>query len=135
MKAVLLNKIIKPHANPWRVMVSVAGLALGLAGMLLAVQLHHDFDQLFYEGDKNETDHDYLMISKAVAVSDTFNLIPPAFSEQEIQEIREQAFVMECASIMGSTFRITMAPIGPLKLYTELFLEAVPASMVDDPPM
>lgn len=134
MKRSLLNKIIRPHAKPWRLVVSFAGLGLGLAGLLLAVQLHHDFERLFSTKERSEADHDYLILSKSVAIDDTFKLTPPAFSEEDIARVREQPFVLDLGKITGSAFRVSMAPIGPIQFYTELFLEAVPARMLDEPP-
>ena len=134
MKRRLLNRIIRPHISIWRVLVANAGTALGLAGFLLAVQLHFDFEALFGGDGEAGPASDYLMISKAVTLGNTLTFKSPAFSKKEIAGIRDQPFVTDLGEITGNTFKITAAPAGPLRFYTDLFVESLPTKLLDELP-
>jgi len=133
LKRGLLNKIVRPHVSLWRMVVAHAGIALGLAGLLLAVQLYHDFEEIF-EGGAAGSDSDFLIVSKTVSLGNTLTLKSPTFSEAEIETIGAQPFVQRLGKITGNTFRVAAAPAGPIEFYTQLFLETVPTEMLDEVP-
>lgn len=134
MKRSLLNKIVRPHVSVWRMVVANAGTALGLAGLLLAVQLYFDFGALFEAGGATGSDNDYLIISKRVNLGNTLTLTTPTFSEEEIETIRSQPFVRRLGEIKGSTFGVIAVPSDFLNIYTQFFLESAPADMLDEVP-
>ncbi len=134
MKRGLLNKIVRPHVSVWRMIVANAGTALGLAGLLLAVQLYFDFGVIFEGGGATGSDSDYLIISKTVNFRNTVTFTTPTFSEDEIEMIRSQPFVQRLGEIKGSTFGVIAVPSDFLNIYTQFFLESVPADMLDEVP-
>lgn len=134
MKRGLLNKIVRPHVSVWRMIVANLGTALGLAGLLLAVQLYHDFESIFEGGDATGSDSDYLIISKQVSLGNTLTLTTPTFSEDEIETIRSQPFVRRLGEIKGSSFGVVAVPSDFLNIYTQFFLESVPTDMLDEVP-
>jgi hypothetical protein len=134
MKRRLLNKIVRPHVSRLRVLVANVGIALGLAGLLLAVQLHDDFEAIFHGAGGEEAKNDFLIISKPVGLGNTLTFKSPTFSEEEIERIKAQPFVKRLGAITGNTFKVSTAPAGPLRFYSDLFVETVPKELLDEVP-
>jgi len=127
-----LYKILwKDHSRNhllWAFLGTLAGFVLLLSG----IQFYLSIKSVLTE-NRDLLDPEYIVINKKVDIGQTLGLTTSGFSEQEIEELREQPFTQEVASFISNQFPVSAYTENERfpDFYTELFFEAVPDEYID----
>jgi len=131
-------RILIGRRNLLRLSGAAIGSLLGFFILMVAIQLwsdarwfmHHDEDDLFAPG--------LVVINKKLSVLNTLGMADPAFTPQEMEEIRTQPFVNRAEPFVPCGFKVSvsfnMSGVQIPNLISEFFFEAVPDELVDMPP-
>lgn len=125
----LIWKLLRQHIS----IVQLAGFfvanLVGMSIILCGVQIYNDLKPLV-TGEGSVIANDYIVISKPVASSDTWNHAATRFTEAEIADLRNQPFVENVGEFRSARFDVC-ASMPMINGYTMLFFESVPDSFVD----
>lgn len=111
---------------------SVANL-VGLSIVLIALQFYLDV-RAIQENEDAFLSKDYVVISKRVALFDTF-VGEVSFSDDEITDIEGQTWVNKVGRFSSADFDVSVAVnLGGKGMSTHLFLEAIPDEFIDVKP-
>lgn len=114
----------------------IAGYSLaslvGLAIVICAVKFYCDVKSAFDDSD-SFISKDYIIISKKVSAANTLGMgNSTAFSESEIEDIKNQPWVRDVGEFQSADFNVTAAiDFGGRGMSTQLFFEAVPDEFFD----
>jgi hypothetical protein len=133
MKRALLGKLLRHHINAWQLAGFVLANLCGMAIVLAAVQLYSDAKPMF-EGSDSFMRPGHIVLTKRVNTVGTITGEAPAFSQKEINRLRQQPFVNDMAAYTPAMFAV-FATVGSQRLgvefSTEMFFEAVPDKFLD----
>lgn len=105
----------------------------GMIIVLLSIQFYNDIIPVFTTGD-SFIKKDFLIVSKKVTALGSFVNKSSTFSEDDIDEVKEQPFAKGVGAFTPSQFKV-MAGMGmansPLQMSTDMFFESVPNEYVD----
>lgn len=129
----LVWKLLRRHIS----LPQLAGFFLanlcGMAIVLLSVQFYKDVLPVFTSGD-SFIKKDYIIVSKRVSTLGSFVGKSKTFTEQDIEEIKQQPFAKGVGEFTSSQFKV-WAGMGmentALQMSTAMFFEAVPDEYVD----
>ena len=124
----LLKKNLSIPQLAGYVLAGFVGLSITLAG----IQFYADTRPLYRSND-SFLNPDFLVINKTVSLLSNLSKASTAFSEKEIEDIKQQPFVKKTGFFTSSQFGIrasvSQAAFG--QFYTEMFFEAVPDDFID----
>lgn len=123
----ILNKILWEGKSRWLLLGAILGTFIGLFLLLATLQFYLDVQELL-KGDSNPSDQ-YVQINKRLNLFNTLG-VKSAFSEEEIEGIQSQPFVLKLGKFTSNDFRAG-ASSDMLGFYTELFFETVPKDFLD----
>jgi hypothetical protein len=127
----LLKKIIQTGIGRSRLLMAATGLGVAMFLLLLAIQVHTDFDQLL-TGQQNQNESaDFLVINKKITNEMMGQAGKSVFTQAEMTDIRNQSFTDAFGFITSNQFKVTAAAPGDLHFYTDMFFEAVPDTFID----
>ena len=133
MRRALVGKLLRHHINAWQLAGFVLANLCGMAIVLAAVQLYGDVKPLF-AGNDSFMKPGHIVLTKHVSTVGTLTGTPPAFSQKEINRLKQQPFVNDMAAYTPAMFAV-FATVGSQKLgvefSTEMFFEAVPDEYLD----
>ena len=129
----LVWKLLRRHIS----LPQLAGFFLanlcGMAIVLLSVQFYKDVLPVFTSGD-SFIKKDYIIVSKRVSTLGSFVGKSKTFTEQDVEEIRQQPFAKGVGEFTSSQFKV-WAGMGmentALQMSTAMFFESVPDEYVD----
>ncbi len=128
-----LSVLIRQSRHRFRLFIAALAYFAGLFILLVSTDGYQRFHRYFENAEKNQDS--YLIINKGVQAIQSFgSKYRSGFSEEEIEYIREQAFVLDLGSFSNSTFRISSNLAERLSIYTDLFFESVPDRFLDTIP-
>ncbi|WP_349315579.1 FtsX-like permease family protein [Chitinophaga sp. MM2321] len=127
----LLKKIIQTGVGKSRFLMASVGLGIAMLLILVAIQVHTNFNQLLY-GAKNQNETaDFLVINKKITNATMGQTGKSAFTPEEIAAIQQQPFVQAFGLITSSQYRVVVQAPGDLHFATDMFFESVPDSFID----
>ncbi|MDO4180992.1 MAG: ABC transporter permease [Bacteroidales bacterium] len=129
----LVWKLLRRHIS----LPQLAGFFLanlcGMAIVLLSVQFYKDVLPVFTSGD-SFIKKDYIIVSKRVSTLGSFVGKSKTFTEQDVEEIKQQPFAKGVGEFTSSQFKV-WAGMGmentALQMSTAMFFESVPDEYVD----
>ena len=126
----MLSKLLKQNiSKPQLIGFSAANL-IGLAIILLSVQLFVDINPLFKQKD-TIFKRDFFIISKNITILNTINKVD-GFTGAEIDEIKKQDFVKSAGCFTSSQFEVYGGiSTSGMSIGTDLFFESVPTQFID----
>lgn len=108
-------------------LLAVLGGVIGLVFLTFSIQFSKDLDSLRGQ-DADQSGMHYLTVTKQIGYMNTLGLGSIGFSENELQTAKNQSFIEAVVPVESNQFKVA-GSVGPL--YTELFLQSVPSSMLD----
>jgi len=128
-----LSSLIRQSRHRFRLFIAALAYFTGLFILLISTDAYQRFHSYFENAEKNQ-DY-YLIINKGVNAIQSFgSKYRSGFSEEEIEYIRAQPFVLDLGAFSNSTFRISSNLAERLSIYTDLFFESVPDRFLDTIP-
>jgi hypothetical protein len=127
----LVRKLLKQHVNKTQLAGFFVANWIGLSVILIAVRFYVDISDAFNAKD-TLFKRDFFTVSKKVGVLNSFQ--PVGFSEEEIEEIKEQNFTKEVGEFTPSRFSVTGGVTQHstgMGFNSELFFESVPEQFID----
>lgn len=124
----LIWKLLRKHISVFELAVFFTANLIGMAVILAGVQIYSDFSPMLM-GDKPIVGSDYMVISRPVerVGNDT-----PKISAEEIDELRNEAFVEDLGVFASSKYRVDGGiDFKGRKLSTMMFFESVPNEFID----
>lgn len=137
-----MKKELKPYLriligrrNLLRLSGAAIGSLLGFFILMVAIQLWSDARFFMQNDDDDLFAPGLVVINKKLSVLNTLGMADPAFSDQEIQEIRDQPFVNRAEPFIPCGFKVSvsfaMSGVQIPNLISEFFFESVPDELVD----
>ena len=131
----LLGKVIWKKKGKLEILSAAAGFLIGLVLLLLIIQINHDFNTIFTSKFSDSKQVDYVILSKKIDISHSFNFAEIGFTEFEINNIMGQPFVKSLARIIANNFSVNaVISFGNAAYSTELFFESIPDDYLDEIP-
>lgn len=129
----LVNKLLGRHVNAWQLAGFVLANLCGMAIVLTAIQFFSDLKPLM-TGNDSFMRPGHIVVTKHVNSLNTITGASPAFTDDEIDDLRQQPFVRTLGCYTPALFSV-FATIGggdlPMKFSTDMFFEAVPDEFLD----
>ncbi len=129
----LVWKLLRHHISMPQLLGFFFANLCGMIIVLLSVQFYNDIVPVFNQGD-SFIKKDYFIVSKKVTTLGSLVGKTNSFSEDDIDEIKEQPFTKTIGVFTPSQFKISagmgMANTG-MKMSTDMFFESVPDEFVD----
>lgn len=132
-------KVLRNNIKITQLSASFIGVLCGISLLTGAGIFYFDVKQVFEDREGFWKD-EYIVINKSIHLSDSYYQVTDrmetstTFSEDEIEEIRNQSFVNDVAAFTASTFsvRIFTDRDSPIPgFYSDMFFEAVPDKYID----
>jgi len=125
----MIWKLLRQHISALQLAGFFLANLFGMLIVLLALQFYQDVRPVFSQED-GFINNDYLILSKRIS---TMGLTTTAFSEREINEIREQPFTKSVGTFMASQYKVScsMGIEGVANFGTQMYFESVPDQYVD----
>lgn len=131
----LLGKVIWKKKGKLEILSAAFGFLIGLVLLLLIIQINHDFNTIFTSKFSDSKQVDYVILSKKIDISHSFNFAEIGFTEFEINNIMGQPFVKSLARIIVNNFSVNaVISFGNAAYSTELFFESIPDDYLDEIP-
>ena len=133
----LLTKILWKGQQKWQFAFAGAGFVIGLAMVLVALQIFTDIQSIFTE-KKGEGQFEYLIVTKNVSAFNSLSFISEKFesrfSESELKDLQDQPFILDQTPIVPNEFEVISNLSEKLDFYADLFFESVPNEFLDTIP-
>jgi len=127
----LLKKIIQTGIGKGRLIMAAVGLGIAMILLLIAIQVHTDFDQLLHNQQNANESADFLIINKKITNAMMGQNAKSEFTPAEITDLQKQPFTEAFGFITSNQYKVTAAAPGELHFYTDMFFESVPDSFID----
>lgn len=126
----ILKKIIRTGVGKGRFWMAAIGLGIAMLLILVALQVHQNFNELLH-GEKNENETaDFLVINKKITNDMMGRPEMSTFTPEEIKDLAAQPFVNGFGIVTAADFSVKLE-MDKLGITSELFFEAVPDSFID----
>ena len=135
----MIWKVLKNNIKSGQLAGTFLGIMLGLTILMGALSFYLDVKPIFDDKESFWKD-EYIIINKKIKITDTYNQVKsdttakPLFTEDEIQDLKDQIFIKDVAKFYSCSFMISAHSKNEGALagfYTDMFLEAVPDEYVD----
>lgn len=124
----LIWKLLRKHISIFELAVFFVANLIGMAVILGGIQIYSDLSPML-TGEDSLIGNDYMIISRPV---ERVGSETPKFSETDIEELREQAFVENLGVFAASKFSVEGGiEFKGRKLTTMMFFESVPDEFID----
>jgi len=128
-----VNKLLIGRHRKFSFFGALFGLFIGIFILLIVFQIYLDINKTFIQ-DESLISEDYLVINKKLSVLNSLNIIEKGFSQEEINDIKNQKFVSDIGSFIANEFSVsayTKSKKDIPAFYTDLFFEGVEARFLD----
>lgn len=128
----LIWKLLRQHISVAQFVGFFFANLVGMLIILLGVQFYTD-TQAVYNGEDSFMRPDFIIVNKPVSTVASYLGASSGFSEDEIEDLKEQDFVEELGSFTPSNFEVSASfrAKGMASFSTEMFFESVPDNFVD----
>ncbi len=128
----LLKKIIHSGIGRFRFWMAIIGMGVAVFFILLAVQIHADFNDLLYSKNNENETADFLVINKKVTRENQGDKEKNVFSEADIDDLKSQAFVQTMGKLSTTSFKVSVESYSDaLPFYSDAYFESVPDDFID----
>jgi hypothetical protein len=112
--------------------MAITGMGVAVLFILLAVQIHADFNQLLYgKNNQNET-ADFLVINKKVTPQNQGHKEENVFNDADIADLKSQAFTQSIGKLSTTSFKVSVESYSEaLPFYSDAYFESVPDEFID----
>ncbi|MCF7973035.1 MAG: hypothetical protein K9N55_04415 [Phycisphaerae bacterium] len=131
----ILRHLLACHKGGVSLVLAALGFTLGLLLLFSAIRFSGDVMHLLYPEDR-DADTRFIMINKQVSLKHTLGFGDTAFSKDELDALRQQAFVRDVGPIVTTNFAVAGAAYLGVDggLQSELLCEAVDDRFLDTHP-
>lgn len=129
----MLRKAISGQRGFFQLSLSTIGAALGFFILLAGLQFYFDLTALLQDKSQLSTTN-FFVIHKQTTSMSMFGLKNNGFTNEEIEEIRQQRFIKEIGAIQPGLFKVSAsmnAEKQGIKMNTDMFFEAVDDRFID----
>ena len=129
----LVNKLLWKTQKKTTLYLASIGMFIGLFILFISIQLYFDLIKAS-NNDKDIFHKDYIVINKKISLLNTVKLLDTGFSDEEIDSLKNQAFVEKIGLITPNKFKVGAYTDGNEELpefYAEMFFESVPDEFMD----
>ncbi|MBO4906030.1 MAG: ABC transporter permease [Bacteroidaceae bacterium] len=128
----LIWRLLRQHISIGQLVGFFLANLIGMLIVLLSLQFYNDLVPAFSQEDgflKNT----YIIVSKRVSTVSMFDNNSSVFSNDEIDDIRQQSFTNSIGEFTASKYRIyaSLSLSGAARMGTDMFFESVPDEFVD----
>lgn len=127
----LLNKIFSRRLGLGKFLISALAFLLGLSLVLLALEAYVKVNNYL---SPKKSQSDFIILNKEVAIGHTIFGGKAEFSEEDVNQLKQQPFVEDLGTFGTSQFKAKAYAGGDLGFRTDLFFESVPSQFIDDKP-
>lgn len=123
----LIWKLLRKHISIFELGVFFVANLIGMVVILAGIQLYIDLKPIV-SGENALIGNDYVVISKPVKRLNS----KAVFSPEEIQELKEQSFVLRLGEFTPAQYKIMGSiDINDMGMSTYMFFEAIPDAFMD----
>lgn len=128
----LLYQILWKDHSRTHLLFAFLGTLAGFVLLLAGIQFYIDIKSVLSE-NSDLLDPEYIVINKKVNIGQTLGLAQAGFTEDEIEELAEQAFADQVEPFLSNEFPVSGYTENERfpDFYTELFFEAIPDEFID----
>ncbi len=127
----ILKKIFSARRSPTQVFLASVGLLLGMLLLLFSLQLYIQIQRLL---NPENTNPEYLVLSKKINLGNTLLLSRAEFKESEVEALKSKAFTTDLGKFTANQFEVAAFLSGSISFSSELFFESVPSQFLDFQP-
>lgn len=127
----ILAKIFGARRSLAQVFLASLGLLLGMLLLLFSLQLYLQIQRLL---NPENTNPEYLVLSKKISLSNTLMFSRASFNESEITSLKEKPFTADLGEFTANQFEVAAFLSGSIAFSSELFFESVPSQFLDFQP-
>lgn len=126
----LVSKLLRKNLSSAQIVGFIISNFIGLAIVVAGIQLYEDVSAI-WQNEDSFIKKDYLVVNKKVTSSNTMGE-PSVFSEDELSDIAQQAWVRSVGTFISADYRVTASVnSGQRGLSTYMFFESIPDSFLD----
>ncbi len=126
----ILQKIIRTGVGKSRYWMAIIGLGVAMLLILVALQVHTDFNELLH-GSRNQNERaDYLVVNKLITNDMMGKPELTVFTPEEQKDFEAQPFVEAFGAITAAQFNVKLEA-DQLGFSTLAFFESVPDTFLD----
>lgn len=126
----ILKKIIHTGVGRGRFWMASVGLGIAMLLILVALQVHTNFNELLY-GRRNQNERaDYLVVNKKITNDMMGRPELTAFRPEELKDIASQPFTEDFSVITAAQYNVSLEA-DQLGFSTLAFFESVPDTFID----
>lgn len=127
----LIWKLLRRHLSVAQFVGFFITNLIGIAIVLSAIQVYRDVSELYNQPD-SFMKNDYIIISKKINTLKVLGIGKTEFTPEEIEELREQPFVLNVGTFTPALYRIKASVgVGSIGMSTYMFFESVPDEFID----
>lgn len=124
----LIWKLLRKHISIFELAVFFIANLIGMAVILAGVQIYSDVKPML-TGEKSLIGNEYMIVTRPV---ERVGIGAPTFSTDDINDLREQPFVVDLGLFAASQFEVDGSIVFKgRRLSTMMFFEAVPDNFID----
>lgn len=127
----LIWKLLRKHVSIGQLVGFFLANLLGMLIVLLSLQFYEDVVPAF-SGNDGVMKNTYIILSKRIAAVSTISGEAQTFTDDDINELREQRFVRRVGPFTASQYQVYASlSMGGVGFGTDMFFESVPDEFVD----
>lgn len=129
----MLGKVVFKKRGYFQLALSTIGAALGFFVLLAGLEFYLDLKRILLDKEQMATT-DFLVLHKKVGEMDMIGLTDNGFSNDEIEEIRQQPYINTLGEITPGLFKVDASLTGVgrgLEMNTAMYFEAVDENFID----
>lgn len=112
--------------------MAITGMGIAILFILMAVQIHADFNQLLYGKNNQDESADFLVINKIVTPENQSKKEENVFNEADINAIKSQPFTLAVGELTATSFKVSVESYSDaLPFYSDAYFESVPDAFID----
>lgn len=124
----LIWKLLRKHISIFELAVFFVANLIGMAVILAGVQIYSDVKPML-TGERSLIGNEYMIVTRPV---ERVGIGAPTFSTDDINDLREQPFVVDLSLFAASQFEVDGSIVFKgRRLSTMMFFEAVPDNFID----
>ncbi len=124
----LIWKLLRKHISIFELAVFFVANLIGMAVILAGVQIYSDVKPML-TGERSLIGNEYMIVTRPV---ERVGIGAPTFSTDDINDLREQPFVVDLGLFAASQFEVDGSIVFKgRRLSTMMFFEAVPDNFID----
>ncbi len=128
----LLRKLIRAGIGKFRFLMATVGMGVAVMFILLAVQTFMNFNELLHSSKNENETADFLVINKEVTAATQAHKDLSAFTQADIDSLRQQPFAEKIGKLTASNFSVNVSSYSDaIPFYSDAYFESVPDEFID----